>query len=135
MERCREVMRRLGNRGAVFHRAFDVVADPFDSLERLVDLGVKRVLTSGQKASAREGAALIAELIRRSQGRIEILPAAGIDPETAMEVVQNTCCNQVHASLRSGGKRAEPVDPGTEFSGGGTRTDGDAVVSMRRFLG
>jgi copper homeostasis protein CutC len=74
-------------------------------------------------------------LIRRSQGRIEILPAAGIDPETAMEVVQNTCCNQVHASLRSGGKRAEPVDPGTEISCGGTRTDGDAVVSMRRFLG
>jgi hypothetical protein len=103
--------------------------------EAALDGGKGFTETSGQKASAKEGAVLIAELIRRSQGRIEILPAAGINPATVMEVIERTGCNQVHASLRLGGKRAEPVDPGTEFSGGGTRTDGDAVVSMRRFLG
>jgi copper homeostasis protein len=54
MELCREVMRRLGSRAAVFHRAFDVVADPFESLERLIDLSVQRVLTSGQKPAPRK---------------------------------------------------------------------------------
>src|SRR5271154_3604196 len=75
IDRFQYRMRRLGSCVAVFHWAFDVVAVPFDSFERLIDLGVRRVLTSGQKASAREGAALIAELIRRNQGRVEILPS------------------------------------------------------------
>lgn len=74
-------------------------------------------------------------MIRRSQGRIEMLPAAGINPDTVMEVVERTGCNQVHASLQSGGKRAVPVDPREEFRGFGTCTDGDAVGAMRKLLG
>jgi copper homeostasis protein len=135
MERCREVMRRMGNRPAVFHRAFDVVADPFGSLEQLIDLGVQRVLTSGQRSTAREGAVLISELIRRSAGRIEILPAAGINPATVTEVVERTGCDQVHASLRSGSQAAEPVDPRDAFKGRGIGTDLGAVVAMRKLLG
>jgi copper homeostasis protein len=106
-----------------------------DSLERLIDLGVKRVLTSGQKASAREGALLIADLIRRSQGRIEILPAAGINPETVMEVVERTGCDQVHVSLQTVGKGSASVDPRENFQGYGTSTDADAVVAMQNLLG
>ena len=37
-----------------FHRAFDVVRDPLATLAKLEELGVKRVLTSGQKATAME---------------------------------------------------------------------------------
>jgi copper homeostasis protein len=46
-----------------FHRAFDVCRDPYMGLEQLIDLGVDRVLTSGQEATAFEGADLIAELV------------------------------------------------------------------------
>ncbi len=98
--RCREVVRRLGDRQAVFHRAFDLTPDPFEALERLIDLGVRRVMTSGQEATALAGAGLIAELARRAAGRIKILPAGGINRGTVAAVVARTGCDQVHASLR-----------------------------------
>lgn len=86
-------------RDAVFHRAFDATPDPFAALEALIELGFRRVLTSGQQASAPLGAALIAELIRRAAGRIEVLPGAGINAETVADLVARTGCDQVHGSL------------------------------------
>jgi copper homeostasis protein len=99
--RCRQLVRQAGGRETVFHRAFDVVPDPLLALEQLVDLGVKRVMTSGQEATAYNGAARIAEFITRAAGRIEILPAGGINRFTVGDVVARTGCRQVHASLRT----------------------------------
>lgn len=100
--RCRAMVREVtrDNREAVFHRAFDAVADPFEALEQLIDLGVRRVMTSGGKPTALEGMAVIADLLRRAAGRIEILPAGGIRPANVRRVVSQTGCDQVHSSLR-----------------------------------
>src|SRR3954470_22762289 len=65
--RCRRLRGACGDRPAVFHRAFDVMPDPFTSLELLIDLGFTRVMTSGQKETAVQGAVLIAELIGRAE--------------------------------------------------------------------
>jgi copper homeostasis protein len=86
----------IGNRQAVFHRAFDVTPNPFDALEQLIDLGITRVLTSGQKESAPEGVELIAKLIGRAGQRIEILPGGGIRPYNIKEIVKRTRCRQIH---------------------------------------
>jgi copper homeostasis protein len=92
-----ERMRRvIGTREAVFHRAFDVTPDPLQALEQLIDLGITRVLTSGQKPSAPEGAELIAKLIKKAGKRIEILPGGGIRPYNMKSVVQRTGCRQIH---------------------------------------
>src|ERR1043165_63194 len=93
--RCRTIVRQIGDRDAVFHRAFDVTPDPFEALNRLIDLGIRRVMTSGQEESAYNGSALIAELIRRAAGRIEILPAGGINRFTIADLVARTHCDQV----------------------------------------
>jgi copper homeostasis protein len=140
--RCRPVVEQARGRAAVFHRAFDVTPDPFAALEQLIDLGVGRVMTSGQAASARDGAGLIAELIRRVAGRIEVLPAAGINPLTAAEVVARTGCDQVHASLRGARvDRSTAARPWVSFGGanqGGEdrydATDPAAVAAVRRLL-
>src|SRR5207249_1612356 len=79
----------------------DVTPDPFAALEQLIDLGFRRVMTSGQEESVYNGTTLIAELIRRSAGRIEVLPAGGINRFTVADVVARTGCVQVHASLRT----------------------------------
>jgi len=112
MARCREILRQIVShrsdriQGAVFHRAFDFTPRPLEAIERLIDLGVRRVMTSGQRAAAIEGAALIRELVERANGRIEILPAGGIRPHNVAELLARTGCTQIHASLR------EPrVDP------------------------
>src|SRR5262245_14578364 len=100
-ERCRRLVRQTAGRDVVFHRAFDVTPDPFVALEQLVELGFRRVMTSGQEETAYNGAALIAELIRRAAGRIEVLPAGGVNRFTVGDVLARTGCDQVHASLRT----------------------------------
>lgn len=101
--RCRTIARLVNAAGkqAVFHRAFDAVADPFIALEQLVDLGVRRVMTSGGQRTALAGAATIARLIERAAGRIDILPAGGIRPSNVLKVLARTRCDQVHTSLRA----------------------------------
>ncbi len=96
VERTRALRRRIGNRQAVFHRAFDVTPDPFRALEQLIDLGITRVLTSGQRPGAPEGADLIRRLLEIADGRIEVLPGAGIQLENVQEFVRATGVKQVH---------------------------------------
>jgi copper homeostasis protein len=95
-ERCRRIRKLIGDRQAVFHRAFDVTPDPFRSLDQLVALGFTRVLTSGQEDTVPEGAHLIKRLIEYAGDRIEILPGGGIKPLSLRQVVESTGCKQVH---------------------------------------
>lgn len=97
--RCKEMMGHAGSAQMVFHRAFDVTPDPVATLEQLIDLGIKRVMTSGQEANVYNGAAKIASLIQQASGRIEILPAGGINRFNLADVIARTGCNQIHASL------------------------------------
>jgi copper homeostasis protein len=115
--RCRQIVRQIGVRAAVFHRAFDVTPDPFCAMVQLIECGIQRVMTSGQAPTAVQGAGLITELIRRARGRIEVLSAAGINPSTVIEIVARTGCNQVHASLR-GERRDRSVSQRPEISFG-----------------
>ena len=74
VRRTQALRARIGSRQAVFHRAFDVTPDPFRALDQLIELGITRVLTSGQKNAAPQGADLIRQLIEHADGRIEVLP-------------------------------------------------------------
>lgn len=84
----------------VFHRAFDCVKDPFESMEKLIALGVDRVLTSGLKAKAMDGVDLIAKLQRAYGDKIEILAGSGINASNAMEIMEKTGIHQVHSSCK-----------------------------------
>ena len=79
-----------------FHRAFDVCRDPMAALETLMRLGVQRVLTSGQRASAWEGRALIAQLHREAAGRIVVMAGGGIDETNADGIVRETGVTELH---------------------------------------
>lgn len=81
-----------------FHRAFDVSADPFAALDELIDLGVDRVLTSGQAGTVPEGKEMIRQLVERAAGRIGILPGCGITPENVAEMVAYTGVTEFHAT-------------------------------------
>lgn len=81
-----------------FHRAFDVCINPEQALEHLIDLGVSRILTSGQQATVPEGIDLIRRLVRQAKGRIQILPGCGITPENVLAVIKATGVSQFHAT-------------------------------------
>jgi copper homeostasis protein len=141
-DRCRRLLRQAADRPAVFHRAFDVTPDPFEALEALVDLGFRRVMSSGQEENAYNGAQLLGELIRRAAGRIEVLPAGGINRFTVADVVDRTGCDQVHASLRMR-REDRSVAGRPQVSLGGTvrlpedrygATSAEAVAELRGLL-
>ena len=98
--RCKQLVETAGGR-AIFHRAFDFLPDPVAVLDELIALGFKRVLTSGQAIAAQAGATRLAELIQHAGSLIEILPAGNIRPDTVMELIEETHCNQVHSSARA----------------------------------
>lgn len=83
-----------------FHRAFDEVKDPFDSLEKVIEAGCHRILTSGQKDTALDGIQTIYELNRRASDRIIILPASGVNHENACFILSKTGCKEIHASSK-----------------------------------
>jgi copper homeostasis protein len=92
----RQLVERARPLAVTFHRAFDLTRDAFASLETLIELGVERVLTSGQEATAPEGQELIAELVYRAAGRIGVLPGAGIRDDNAAALVAATGVAEIH---------------------------------------
>ena len=81
-----------------FHRAFDVCRSAEEALEVLCGLGIARVLTSGQQASASEGADCIARLVQQAGERITILAGGGITEANVTELVRRTGVREVHFS-------------------------------------
>lgn len=79
-----------------FHRAFDVCRDPAGALERLHQLGISRVLTSGQRPTAWEGRETIAALVRQAAGRITMLAGGGVNEANAADLVRATGVSELH---------------------------------------
>lgn len=79
-----------------FHRAFDLVRDPFEALDTLMALGVDNVLTSGGAPTAADGLETLAALAWRSEGRGSIIAAGGITEHSAPRVVAEAGVSQVH---------------------------------------
>ncbi|WP_413997880.1 copper homeostasis protein CutC [Flavobacterium sp. W1B] len=61
-----------------FHRAFDVVNVVYQSLESVIECGFKTILTSGQKENVVEGIDVLAELDKKANNRIVIMPGGGL---------------------------------------------------------
>ena len=82
----------------VCHRAFDFTPEPFTALDKIMDLGFKRLLTSGQKPKAIEGLDLIKALHQKAAGRIEIMAGSGVS-KVAMEDFSQSGIDAVHFTV------------------------------------
>lgn len=101
IEALKKFQDAAGDTPLVCHRCFDQTASLEHSLEQLMELGYRRVLTSGAQKTAREGAPMIKKLIGMAENRIEVLPAAGIRSHNVQDLIGETGVTQVHASVRS----------------------------------
>jgi copper homeostasis protein len=95
---CRELIAAAGPLALTFNRAFDVARDQHAALEAIIALSCSRVLTSGGRASAHEGAPVIAALVRQARGRLTILAGAGITPAQVAPLITTTGVHEIHAS-------------------------------------
>ncbi len=80
VERTKELLRISAALKFTFHRAFDWVKNPLETLRQLEGIGVDTILTSGQQKSAFEGLDLLSELHHRTS-KITIMPGSGISPD------------------------------------------------------
>jgi copper homeostasis protein len=83
-----------------FHRAFDMSRDPQTALETLIELGLDRVLTSGQEASALEGLELITGLVQQAAGRIIVMPGGGINERNIQKIIAQSGATNIHITGR-----------------------------------
>ena len=123
-----------GDMDITLHRCIDVLEDPLAALDVAADLGIRRVLSSGGAASAPEGAARLAEMMRHAAGRLTVMPGAGINPATLPGLLSALDPAEVHAS-------ASKPDPGPETLArlgfhpkGARRTDAATVAELKRIL-
>jgi copper homeostasis protein len=102
-ELCRRFCDEAHPLQVTFHRAFDLTPDPQAALDCLIELGIDRVLTSGQAETGKKGAALIRVLVDQAGTAIFIMAGGGIQPENVAALVRETGVQEVHASA------SEPV--------------------------
>lgn len=102
---CKKLMQAAEGISVTFHRAFDQCRDPHKGLEDIISLGCQRLLTSGQKATAMQGVPLLRELNEQANGRIIIMPGAGVNPSNAGQILNKTSCKEIHSSARNKGEK------------------------------
>lgn len=98
-----EVTRRLVQLAApmevTFHRAFDeALQDPVEALWAVASARCDRLLTSGQKATALEGAGVIRLLVGVTG--VKILAGSGVTPMNVRELVAMSGVREVHGSCK-----------------------------------
>lgn len=101
MQSMGRLMDAAGDTPVTFHRAFDHARDPHDALEKIISLGCRRILTSGQKASADMGCGLLASLVAESGGRIAIMPGCGVNASNICHIATATGAREFHFSART----------------------------------
>lgn len=102
-EAIRCMMDEAEGLSVTFHRAFDVCRKPEEALEKIISLGCHRLLTSGQAPTAELGIPMLKKLIEQADGRIIIMPGAGVNPQNASRILEETGAIEIHGSLRRNG--------------------------------
>jgi copper homeostasis protein len=80
------------------HKAFDRTPDAAQALEAVIAAGCSRVLTSGLRATAVDGAAALAQLQVQAAGRITIMPGGGVRSSNIAQLVTETGAAEYHSS-------------------------------------
>ena len=136
----RQIMVAAGPLAVTFHRAFDMCANPQQAIEQLAELGIARVLTSGQQPSAEKGILLIRELIGRGDTPT-IMAGAGVRAsnltlflEAGVKEVHSSAGQWVPSEMRyrNSGLSMSTDPEADEYSR--YTVDGAAVAAMREII-
>ncbi len=103
----KEIIKFSGSTPITFHKAFDEVKDWKSSMEKLIELGFRRILTSGQAINATEGIAQLIEMKKFASNRIEIMVGGGVNANNILEIKTNVNPHAIHFSGTSMKKLGE----------------------------
>ncbi|MCU6669993.1 copper homeostasis protein CutC [Enterobacteriaceae bacterium H4N4] len=140
MPRMRQIMAAAQGMAVTFHRAFDMCVNPQQAFENLTELGVARVLTSGQQSSAEKGISLIKEL--KAQSGVPIIMAGAGVRAANLELFLQAGVEELHSSAgrwlpspmryRNAGLSMSTESEADEYSRYGV--DGESVAVMKAMI-
>jgi copper homeostasis protein len=99
VERTRQLVELARPLAVTFHRAFDMSADLFRSLEDVFATGADRILTSGGEQECLQGMDTLARLVRASRGRVRIMAGGRIGISNAATIIERTGVAEIHVGL------------------------------------
>jgi copper homeostasis protein len=99
-EICSRLIEAAKGMPVTFHRAFDMTADPFEALDTLYKLGIKRILTSGQEDKAMEGIPLISRLVDAAGEEVILMAGGGVNEGNIAQIAKETGVKAFHISVR-----------------------------------
>lgn len=94
------LMKHAGSLEVTYNRHFDDGLDLEQHLEQIIAAGCHRILTSGGSSTAENGIEKLKSLVRRANGRIQIMAGAGINPSNVQSIIRETGVSQIHASCK-----------------------------------
>ena len=101
----------------VVHRVFDAALDPTGAIERLIEFGYDRILTSGGALRAVDSIDSLRDWQIAASNRLEILPAGGIHALNAEIILRSTGCRQLHGSFTATGSgQTDRMPIGTQIA-------------------
>ena len=99
-ERLKQIVAWAYPMGVTCNRAFDATPDPFKALEDIIACGCERVLTSGQASAAPDAGKLLGQLVQQANGRISIMPGAGVRSSNIKKLIEESGAYEYHTSAR-----------------------------------
>jgi len=99
-ERCATLIALASPMKVTFHRAFDNCNDMEKALEDIIEIGCERILSSGGKVTALEGAEKLKALIKLAAGRISIMPGAGVRENNIADIISITGATEFHSTAK-----------------------------------
>jgi len=96
-----------------FHRAFDLLKKPIESMNKLSEIGFDRILTSGHSETAEKGLDMLIKLKTKANKKISVMPGGGINESNCINFFKNGF-NEIHLSAKKKEKEntIEPIaDP------------------------
>lgn len=97
IENTRDLAKYAQPLPVTFHKAIDLVDDPVEGAKKLAEIpGITRILTSGGKATAKDGSDVIRKMIDASGDRITILVAGKVLDSNVKEIQKLTGGTEFH---------------------------------------
>jgi copper homeostasis protein len=121
-----------GGIGVTLHRVVDLLPDPEEAVAIALSLGIDTILTSGGMATATAGAEKIAAMVAAADGRLTVMPGAGVRADTAPDLLARTGARAVHGSCSRAVPTADARAVAFGFAAENQRaTDREAVAQLR----
>lgn len=108
-----------GSMKLTFHRAIDACSKPIEAVQKLIEMGFDKILTSGGKPNAEAGIPLIAELNQLFGNQINIMAGGGIKETNVQKIIYETKATNCHfsASETCFGKENRYIDNQKDATG------------------